>query len=733
MKVLISWLNDLIDLGGRSAEDIAETLENLGHEVERMTPSGLPSTIVVSQVLEVKPHPNADRLRVAIVDTGKTSRTIVCGAPNLEAGQKVAVALPGTRLPNDLTIEQRSVRGIVSEGMICSPQELGLSEDHAGILVLEADRLIGESLSEGGADTVLELAVTANRGDVLSYVGVARELGAKWSTVYRLPSTELKLHESLQVDAQIENPVGCPLYTARLIKGIEQKNLPATIMERLKAVDHHLYHPVVDITNYVMEEFGVPLHAFDADKVSGPISVRPATSGETIELIDGKTYQLEAGMLVIADATGPIALAGIMGGVRTAISGETSRVILEAAFFDPSSIRRTRTKLGLATSASYRFERGTDPEAARQASDRAVALIVRYLGGQAGPRIEAGQLPHTPRVPFDPAAINDRLGTDVPASEQETILSKLGFEVEEGSVTVPAWRHDVTIIEDLAEEVARLHGYDTIPRTSLHTVELQSNPHDQRWLQIEAIKDQLVAAGWTESIGSTFLSEREREMLRIEPAELVKLANPVSEEAAYLRSTEYLSLLKVIAKNPIFPDLKIFELGTIWNPDERTVLTLAWTGRQPVSLPIVETSVGSSVAQELLNQLKIRRPVMLAELPVEELITKVKEPKPVFIPSMDVAFRPPSRFQSSLRDVAILVDKSVDPQAVADQIASIDSVVDIELFDQYSGGKFASSQQSLAFHLLIEHPEKNLMESDIQTVFDRIILLLKEQFNAAVR
>lgn len=747
MKLVKSWLNEFIDLGERSNEEIAETLENLGHEVEGITSTGLPESIVVGHVLEVTAHPNADRLRVAVVDIGTEKRTIVCGAPNLEVGQKVVVALSGTTLPGGLMIEKRAIRGVESDGMICAADELGLSDDHSGILVLDDTRIPGERYEQGSADAVFDLAITANRGDVLSNLGVARELAAKWQQKILINTPQISEIENDIPDepqpVRVESS-DC-IYTLRYLRNISDKPLPSSVTERLQLVGHSQYHPIVDLTNYVMEELGVPLHAFDADKVVEPIEVRYAHTGESIELLDNRTYELDKTMLVIADQTGPIALAGIMGGTRTAVSHGTQNVLLEAASFDAATIRRARTKLNLESSAGYRFERGTDSYRALQASDRVATLTKRYLDAAIGPRYDSGsfcdQHDHDhKRIPLTLSNVNARLGSKFTSEQVQDILIRLGFTQKDSSWTVPSWRHDINQAEDLIEEVARIHGYDNLPRTMLSATQPLLTTDDTEWQATEQLKDLLVRAGWSEHIGSSFLSKREMELLTLTESQLIRLANPVSEEAAYLRPSQLLSVLKVIAKNPIFQNLQIFEIGTVWKPDadqnsgEQTAITLAWTGTKPIQFDFVpDRQFGTPVEQELLNKLKIRRPVMFSEVPVALIRDHLDHPAPLLTPPVVVAFRTPSRFQPAMRDLAILVDQSVKPTDIAAALRENHLIVDVELFDQFSGGKLPEGKQSLAYHLLLENPERALTSEEIDQLLTEVNTVIESKFNGQIR
>lgn len=730
MKVALSWLKEFIDLGERSPESIAMDLESIGHEVEAIDVGGL-DRVVVGKIVAVDPHPNADRLRVVTVDTGDLVRTIVCGAPNVAVGQLVPVALPGAQLPNGLEIVPRAIRGVESQGMICAEDELGLGDNHEGILVLPETAAIGQPFHPTGIEAVLDIAVTPNRGDALSYHGLARDLAARW----RRPITRIfptVTGHAPKPDVQIEAQDLCDRYTARFISNIQIRDLPDVFARRLEATGHGHYHPVVDLTNYVMEELGVPLHAFDAEKVQLPIIVRRAIDGESIRLLDGKTYPLDHTMLVIADQTGPIALAGIMGGFKTAVSKSTRQIILESAHFLPTSIRKTRMKLKLTTDASYRFERHTDPNMCIPASDRVAQLVKDHLGGQPGELTDkpAATTPEKQIIPFDSTAISRRIGQTIPPEEVTDILQRLGFIMAQKTVTVPSWRPDITVWEDLSEEVARIAGYEQIPRQRLPKGNSTSNEDDRRFRAVEWLKDQLVQAGWTEHIGTSFLSPSELAALNMLETSVIRLANPVTEEAAYLRSTLKVSLLKAAAKNPVFPEISLFEIGTIFQTaakgviEEVTAIGLLWTGKKThpeiIGDKIDQTDV---VAAGDLRHFKIRRPLRYVELTIEKLLSEVNLPEQltfVVNPTLAQPLRMPSRFQPAMRDVAFVGPDAVDLVAIGQTLAGFPSIVDVELFDVYRGKGIPPGQQSAAFHLLLEHPDRTLTTDEIQGTMDRV-------------
>lgn len=741
MKILRSWLEDFVDTSDKTNHDIAEDLESLGHEVESVEEIGV-SGLVVGEVLQVDQHPNADRLSVARVSVGSQELTIVCGAPNLAIGQKVPVALIGTKLPGGV-IEERSIRGVLSSGMICAEDELGLGSGHEGIMVLEATRRAGEPFNVE-ADAIFDIAVTSNRGDALSYRGISRDLASRWKRPTKQPRVRLS---SLSADApaiEVRAREAAPRYSARYVRDLGSNQLPEILQKRLQLGGHGHYHPVVGITNYILEETGIPLHAFDAAKVKLPLVIRFAQSGETITLLNDKVYSLEEGDLVIADQRGPIALAGIMGGKGSAVIEQTTEIILEAAYFTPTTIRRTKYRLGILSDAGYRFERGTDPNFIEDASDQASYLVAEYLGGKIGTIEVVGEKQPQKVVPFNSAAINARLGSQLSREEMETILNDLGFVVTDQTAHVPSWRHDVSIDEDLAEEVARVYGYDNLPRESISSNFSQQRPGDDiRYHQTEWLKDQLALAGFTEHLGSSFVSETEvEELKKLDDTdfyqEFIKLKNPVSEEAAYLRPNLSLSLVKALAKNPIFPEVRLFEIGTVFGKEEATALGLIWTGNEYLEknlqqlLPVSATI--QPLAESLKNHFKIRRPAYMYTGLIDfyALMEKAGDKSEQARPEGFRSFRMLSKYQPVMRDVAFLVSKDVHLKDLHDVIQTNDHVVDVELFDQFTSEKLGN-QQSLAFHVLLENPDRTLTTEEIQETMAQIEEALKRQFNAHIR
>lgn len=745
MKLLLSWLEEFIDTGNRPVEDIARDLESLGHEVESITHLPL-DNVVIGEITALRKHPNADRLHIAEVNIGNRTIQLIFGQYfPVKVGDRLPVAVATCQLPTGLVVESRTIRGVQSDGMLVADGELGRPLTTEGILRFEATNKPGTPVADviGWRETIFDLSLTPNRGDVLSLCGVARELAAKWQQSRRtrdLPVFHVSdNHPSLL--ATIQDRDLCPRYSARLIANIAIHHAPTVMAGRLTMLGHGQYNSVVDVTNYVMEEFGVPLHAFDAEKLTLPLVIRRAKTGETIQLLDSQSYDLEDSMLVIADQTGPVALAGIMGGLKTAITNQTKTIILEAAYFEPTSIRRTRTKLKIVSDAAYRFERGTDPAALEIASNRAADLISRGLSAQVGQLHMTGGALDSPTIPFDPTRIDAYLGTHFGRKKIAQLLKRFEFQLTDQTISVPSWRHDVAIWQDLAEEVARLEGYDQLPQKALAVWQMPPTPDDSHYLAVEALKDRLVWAGWTEHIGSSFLSKKEIELFGMnEAVDLIKLANPVSEEAAYLRSTQLISLLKAIAKNPIFTDLKFFEIGTVWKPSankftgEQTAVSLIWCDTQPQTLPFLDQQLGTRLEKKILDKFKIRRPVMFSEVPVSFYLTRTdNHPPPVMRPPTQPIFRPPSRFQPVLRDLAILVDESVTPIDVMKTLQEIPQLIDVELFDQFSGGQLPPGKQSLAFHLLLENSDHSLTSQEIEATIKQVKDQLETTYRAKIR
>ena len=591
MNVTLNWLKNYIDFE-LSPSELADRLTMLGIEVESIKQLGAElAGVVVGSVTAIRPHPNADKLVLCQVDIGETEALqIVCGAPNVRAGMLAPVATIGATLPIGLTIKRAKLRGETSHGMLCSEKELGLSEDAAGLMELATDIPVGTSLSTvlGLDDVVFELEITPNRPDCLSLIGVAREIRAETGNPLKLPVIDLKESETDIGDltsVTIDAPDLCPRYAARVTRGVKVGQSPAWLQQRLESVGVGVINNIVDITNFVLMEYGQPLHAFDYHKLTeNRIVVRRATAGENITTLDEIDRELTPDMLVIADTEKPVALAGIMGGYDSEITETTSDVLLESAYFNPSSIRATAKALGISTEASYRFERGADPGTVLAALDRAAQLITELAGGticKGVVDVYPGQQPLT-EIQLRPERVNFILGTTLETSEMVQILSDLGFDVKAGEetlkkhpsknplrVTVPTFRSDVTREIDLIEEIARVYGYDNIP-TTLPKGDIPVPAPDPKVEVRRRVKQFLLAAGMMEAINYSFSDPNNFDKTRFtadDPRrDALKLQNPLSPEMSVLRTTLLPGILENAQRNRNhqIDTIALFEIGSVF-------------------------------------------------------------------------------------------------------------------------------------------------------------------------
>lgn len=605
MRISLKWLRDLCPVT-LSDDEIAAKLTFAGLEIEGRESRAIGPGVVAAKVVSRTPVEGSDHLSVCQVDDGAGSHQIVCGAQNYAAGDIVPMARPGARLPNGMEIKRAKLRGVQSDGMLCSPRELGLSEDHAGLMILPPDTRIGAPLDEllGLPDTVFEVNVTPNRPDALSHLGIARELSALTGVPVRLPQAQPAGEAKVPAHVHDEDPERCPRYIARVIEGVRVAPSPLAVQERLRACGVRPISNVVDATNLALLELGHPLHGFDLDRLSGQkIIIRRAVEGEKMTTLDGKERTLSADDLVIADTEKPVALAGVMGGHTSEVSESTTRILLESAMFEPSGVRRTARRHGLHTEASHRFERGMDERTAALAANRCAELIVQLAGGRVLPGAidrYPSPLPQT-QVWVRPARVSALLGSEVPAKEVEQWLSALQFERLDGNPDrrlwgVPSWRRDLTREIDCIEEIARLRGFDRIP------IEIPKAgvgetaaiaPHRR---VTGAARAALAADGLDEVLNYSFVPERD--LLALDSAaKPLRVANPLTVEQGAMRSSLLPGLLRNIGHNLArgVRDLKLYELGRIylamsdprhpegalsWPAFEPDHLALAMTGRR---------------------------------------------------------------------------------------------------------------------------------------------------------
>ena len=610
MNVSYKWLKQYVDLSGVTAKELAEKMTRGGIEVDGVTSRNLGVVkVVVGHVVSREKHPDADKLSVCRVDVGEDEHLqIVCGAPNVAAGQKVPVAMVGASLPGDLKIKRAKLRGVESQGMICSAKELGLNdkllpkEIQEGILVLSEDTEVGADIIAllDIDDEVLELDLTPNRSDALSMIGVAYEAGALLDRPVTLPDENegvelLGVPTSDRVRIEIEAKDDCPHYAARVIEGVKIGPSPLWMQNRLMAAGIRPINNVVDITNFVMLEYGQPLHAFDADTLAGGgsrIVVRNAREGERMETLDGQDRKLEPHMLLITDGEKPIALAGVMGGANSEVTPGTTRILLESARFAGRSVRRTSRELGLRSEASLRFEKEVNPDAVISALNRAAALLCRYAGGKAtdGHAELLLDEPKPRTVPLTVQRVNDVLGTSLSAEDIRGVFARLGFDVagdgDALEVTAPLRRGDMVRDVDLIEEVARLYGYDNIPITLVRgDTTPGSLTKPQRVTRIA--RRALTGAGLHEAVTYSLTAESRTGALTglFESAGLVRLSMPMSEDRSVLRTSLLPHLLEAVVhnRNRNVDDVALFEIGSVFLTDETNGLTKLPTERRTLA------------------------------------------------------------------------------------------------------------------------------------------------------
>lgn len=644
MKFTINWLKNYLDFD-LSAHALADRLTMLGLEVDSVTDLYPDLTGVrVARIVTVQPHPNADKLSLCDVDDGEGLRRVVCGAPNARAGLVTALAVPGTVMPGGMVIAPVKIRGEASAGMLCSASELGIGGAKAGIMELADDLLPGQPLVEvlGLRDTLVEVDLTPNRPDCASVIGLAREVGGITATKLRHPLVEplpTLTGSDLPFSVEVRDREACPRYSARLIKGVKIGPSPWWLQRLLLAVGLRPINNVVDVTNFVMLEYGQPMHAFDFAKLAGGrIVVRPAQPGETIQTLDGAIRQLDPEMLMICDAERGVAVAGVMGGGNSEVGEETIDILLESACFNPVSIRRTSRKLNLATDSSYRFERGVDPQGTVRALERAARLIVELAGGKAvagGVDCREGMLVRPP-IHLRVQKCSELLGIALDGAAIASYLAAIEIpsrQLDEQTleIIVPGFRVDLEREIDLIEEVARLAGYNELP-TTLPLVPLSFADSDPARHLRAQVAELLVARGFFEAINYSFVNEKHFDMLGLEAADplraTVRLRNPLSDEQGVMRSILLPGMLENVRRNlnHQVPDLRLFETGKVFIPGEGELpreemwLTAVLAGRRYPGAPVfhfgqetVDFFDIKAVAEQLLQEMRYDGVIMVAE------------------------------------------------------------------------------------------------------------------------
>ena len=797
MNVTLNWLKTYIDFD-LSPSELADRLTMLGIEVESVKQLGAGlEGVVVGSVSSIRPHPNADKLVLCQVDVGEAAELqIVCGAPNVREGMLAPVATIGATLPIGLTIKSAKLRGETSQGMLCSEKELGLSEDAAGLMELSADTSLGTTLSEALRldDVVFELEITPNRPDCLSLIGVAREIQAETGNPLKLPTVDLKENKTdirELTSVTIDAPDLCPRYAARVIQGVKVGESPAWLQQRLESVGVGVINNIVDITNFVLMEYGQPLHAFDYHKLSeNRIVVRRAADGEQLTTLDEVERELTADMLVIADAEKSVALAGIMGGYDSEITETTCDVLLESAYFNPSSVRATAKALGISTEASYRFERGADPGVVIAALDRAAELITELAGGtvcEGVVDVYPGQQPLT-QIQLRPERVNFVLGTTIETVEMVQILNRLNFDVETSravyQVTVPTFRSDVTREIDLIEEIARVYGYDNIP-TTLPKGDIPVPPPNPKTEVHNLIKHFLLAAGMMEAVNYSFCDPNCFDKIRLNAndplRDTLKLRNPLSPEMSVLRTTLLPSLLENAQhnRNHQIDTIALFEIGGVFiqnseqkEPERVAGILAGQIGegvysnpyRQPDFFDIKGLVEGilevCGIVDYTLQKtdMPIFHPGRNAEVLLDdrqigtfgeahpEVLENYDLPYKAYLFECDVEglvdtavftkrFEPISIYPKVTRDLAIVVDKEILSDMPTELIYTTggDVVESVRLFDVYEGEQVPEGKKSLAYTITYHSATETLTDKAVNSLHDKVVERLNQELGAELR
>lgn len=790
MQISEAWLREYVN-PAISTEELVAQLTMAGLEVDSVTPAAAAfSGVVVGEVLAMAQHPDADRLRVCQVAVGEAEPLqIVCGASNVRVGLKIPAALCGAVLPGDFKIKRSKLRGVESFGMLCSEKELGLAADANGLMELAGDAPVGIDIREYLSlnDTLIEVDLTPNRADCLSVEGIAREVAVlnrmDWSAT-QVESLEMAHQDILNVG--VEDTAACPRYLGRLIKNVNAKaTTPLWMQERLRRSGLRSLGPLVDVTNYVLLELGQPLHAFDADKLHGGISVRRAKTGEELALLNGQTIKLDDGALVIADEKQALALAGIMGGLDSAVSDETQAIFLECAFFAPQSIAGKARCFGLHTDSSHRFERGVDATLQARALERATQLIVAIAGGSVGAITDVTtefSLPQRPAVMLRRQRLEKMLGIAIVDGQVVDIFERLGMSMQIQNdgwlITPPGFRFDIAIEADLIEEIARIYGYNNLPNNKL-LMRSELSQATESVLEIGRVADLLVDRGYQEAITYSFVDEDIQKTVAPDD-EPIRLKNPISSELAVMRTTLWCGLLKAALYNTNRQQqrVRLFETGlrfvkkddgicqqkTLaglilgsaypeqWGEKTRKVdffdmkadvqALFALTGcdaafsvAQHIALHPGQTAEILSPAGEKMGWIGMLHPTLEKQLGFDTPVFLFELDQNLLLNKRIPSFKALSKYPSVRRDLALIVKEEIAASEVISCIRSCNEPMlqDVVIFDIYRGKGVEEGSKSIALSLHLQNELQTLTDSEIDAILNRILEPLTNKISAKLR
>ncbi|MDD5276390.1 MAG: phenylalanine--tRNA ligase subunit beta [Methylovulum sp.] len=790
MQISEAWLREYVN-PAINTEELTAQLTMAGLEVDSVQPAAAVfSGVVVGEVLAMGQHPDADRLRVCQVAVSAAEPLqIVCGASNVRVGLKIPVALCGAVLPGDFKIKKSKLRGVESFGMLCSEKELGLAADANGLMELAVDAPVGVDIREYLAlnDTLIEIDLTPNRADCLSVEGIAREVAVLNQMAWTATSNEAVTitHQDI-LTVNVEATTACPRYLGRLIKDVNPNaETPLWMQERLRRSGLRSLGPLVDVTNYVLIELGQPLHAFDADKLNGAITVRYARTDEALTLLNGQTIKLDSEALIIADDKQALALAGIMGGSDSAVSGDTRNVFLECAFFAPQSIAGKARRFGLHTDSSHRFERGVDATLQHRAIERASQLIIDIAGGNAGAITEIttdSALPERTAILLRKERAAKILGVTLVDEEIVDIVQRLGMSVQTQSdgwlVTPPGFRFDIAIEADLIEEIARIYGYNKLPNNRL-LMRSELSPATEAVMDIERVKDLLVDRGYQEAITYSFVDEHIQKI--VAPVdEVISLKNPISSEMAVMRTTLWCGLLKVALHNTNRQQnrVRLFEtglrfvtkegqiqqqkmlaglaLGSAYNEQwgEKirkidffdvkadveamfglTACNVQFMSANQTALHPGQTAEILSATGESIGWLGMLHPTLEKQLGFETQVFLFELDQNLLLNKSIPVFKPLSKYPLVRRDLALIVKEGVTAEQLTAHIKSCNepSLQDIVIFDIYRGKGVDEGYKSIALGLVLQNNTQTLTDAEIDTVINSLLNTLIEKISAKLR
>ncbi len=789
MKFSESWLREWVN-PELSTQQLVDQITMAGLEVDAVEPvAGTFSGVVVGEILSAEPHPDADKLRICkVAGSPDGEQQVVCGAPNARVGIKIPFALVGAKLPGDFKIKKAKLRGVESFGMLCAQTELQAGDDDSGLWELPLDAPTGTDLNEYLSldDAIVEVDLTPNRSDCLSVQGLAREVGVlNKLAVNNLNIPQQAISISEQIDVSLSNPEACSRYVGRVINNVDvNKPSPLWLQEKLRRSGIRTIDAVVDVTNYVLLELGQPMHAFDKDKLSGSVNVRLAEQGEQLTLLDGQEIKLNSDTLVIADGSGAIAAAGIMGGKSTAVGESTRNIFLESAFFHPLAIAGRARSYGLHTDSSHRFERGVDYEGCVKAIERATEILLSIVGGEAGPLTIAESPNHIPKlrsVTLGKSKIQSGLGFAIPDEEVIDILTRLGLSLTDSSESnwtfqIPSYRFDIAIAADLLEELARIYGYNQLPTTEMR-IPAHLDQDFEGVLSLNSISDQLIAREYQQVITYSFIDPKLHEKFSAEPG--IELLNPISADMSVMRSSLIPGLVSTLKYNVNRQKgrIRIFESGLrfvkkndeycqeqgiagliygpknelSWNSAKQDVdfydikgdieSVLATGGKTfsfsrssdpylhpgqsaDIYFEGVKVGVVGAIHPQIAQELELAKPVYVFELDQAPVLS-------ANVPSCE----PLSKFPEVGRDLAMVVSRELAVAALENAVIEQagDHVKNLKVFDVYTGEGIDPKRKSVALNLTFQHPSRTLNEEEINSTINSIVKRLEEEFDAILR